>query len=169
MALSKTEESEQLCRIGTPAGPAGTDPPVLTSNAIAPLADEFGRLIVLVDGSSGSNAPRFFSTGGVRVTQEYIGNPFQAKTLIQLAGYNADPVNDLFVQIHEENFSPILNGHVPLVVIPVPKDFATFSYGLTVKVTDPLNFLIAAISTTELTFTAPPSDFLWFSAMFYTV
>jgi hypothetical protein len=168
MTISKTEQSEQICRIGTPAGFGSVDPPALTRFAIAPLADEYGRLIVVTDGPSGASTARFFSTGGNRVTQEYIGNPFQAKKVIQVAGYNADPVNDLFVQIHEENFFPILNGAVPVVVIPVPKGFSTFSYGLTVSVTDPLNFLIVAISTTELTFTAPPNDFLWFSAMYFT-
>jgi hypothetical protein len=167
MPLSKSELSEQICRIGEPGGPGGI--PSLTDGAIAPLADEFGRLITVADsgGVPGTTSPIFYSTGGSRVTQAAVGTPSQAKRLSQVAGYNADTVQ-LFVQIHEVAASPIVNGAVPVVIIPVPGLFGTFSYGLLVSVVNPAHFFVVAISTTELTFTAPVSDFLWFSAMYFT-
>lgn len=46
--MQKGTQNANLARVGVPGGP--TDPPTLTAGAQAPLLDQFGRLIIVIDG-----------------------------------------------------------------------------------------------------------------------
>jgi hypothetical protein len=165
--ITKTEASEQLCRVGAPAALTNSGLPDLINQATAPLADQFGRLIVIVDEPgltlAGNKPVRFATSGASRVTQ--FATPQTTVELVQVAGYNAS-TGLLFVQIWESPVFDTVNSFSVLrVVIPVPGNFSTFSYGLSVinslaqpNLSGP-RFIIA-ISTSELTFTAPASDFM---------
>lgn len=83
-----------------------------------------------------------------------------------VAGYNSDPTATdlLYVQLHDAS-AAIAPGTVPEVVIPVYGGKTPYSYGLE------LDFaigLVIALSTTELTFTAPASNWLAFSCVYRT-
>lgn len=147
----KSEWSEQICRIGVPgntfAFPDGH--PQTLSNAVAPLADEYGRLIVVPDGGPATATPLFFSTEGTLVDQKVLFLQ-QAKRLIQLAGFNNDTVTR-YVQVYDQVGPVIDNSSPPLVIIPVPGG-GTFSYGLTFLCSN--GVLAVGLSTVATSYTS---------------
>lgn len=143
----KSEWSEQLCRVGVPgntfAFPSG-DPQVLSSG-IAPLADDFGRLIVVADGGPLTATPLFFSTEGTLVDEQSLFLQ-SAHRLIQLAGFNNDSVTR-YVQVYDQaGGGGIDNSVPPKVIIPVPSG-GTFSYGLSFLCNDTMHIGLSTVPT----------------------
>lgn len=100
-------------------------------------------------------------SGGVLVTQAVIAAvPCELEAVV---GYNSDPtVSDLlYVQLHNAAVA-IAPGAVPAVVIPVG---GTLPYSLAMELRFSAGIVIA-LSTTELTFTAPASPWLAYSAIY---
>jgi hypothetical protein len=165
--IPKNSQSEQLCRVGTPAaaisGGAGT--PDLLDTATSPLADQYGRLIVVLDSADPSSAglykaERFLTSGASFVSQ--IATIVQSTILTQVAGYNAG-TDAAFLQIWETDGFDVVNGFATLVaVFQVPGNRTTFSYGVQVVHTAPgagSRFIIG-LSSDEFTMVELPAPVL---------
>jgi len=148
--MQKSEWSEQICRIGVPGNtfdlPDGT--PQVLSDCISPLADRYGRLIVVPDGGPATATPLFFSTQGTLVDQKVLFVE-SAKRLMQLAGFN-NSNQTRYVQVYDQAGPVIDNSVPPLVIIPVPAG-GTFSYGLSFLCS---NVLAVGLSTVATSYTS---------------
>ena len=105
-------------------------------------------------------------SGGVLITQQTIVSisPTSVVLLQVVAGYVADPnpANLYYVQLHDVD-AVVNPGDVPKVVIPVYGGMLTYSYAVETEFNS--GALQIALSTTQLTFTAPASDLLAFNAV----
>jgi hypothetical protein len=127
-----------------------------------PLCDREGRLLVRTIPWTPGFDPQTLQalSGGALVSETHI--QAGAVKLVALAGFNADALNFLYVQIHDIAAGPIPPGNIPDVIIPVPA-LSAFSYSLPIEFGSGLGL---AISTTPLTYTAPAAPALSFSILY---
>jgi hypothetical protein len=119
---------------------------------------------IIVGGTPAFDGP-YIRNGfnGVLVTQAEIANDPNPILCQGVAGYVADanPANLYFVQLHDLGV-PVSPGDIPKVVIPVYGGYSTFSYAIETEFNN--GGWQIALSTTQLTFTAPASDMLaWYA------
>lgn len=155
-----TLTNDGFARVGTAAGT--TFNVRLEEQQQKLLCDGYGKLFVIPVG--GVPIPGFaneihYASGGTLITQVLLtpAGVATAAYIIGVTGYNSHPTDTLYVQIHDTSAAAIVLGAVPEIIIPVPGNKIAFSYGLQHLLSD--GFLIA-ISTTELTFTAPAAAYL---------
>lgn len=126
-----------------------------------PLCDPSGQLWVLASSVVPGFSPLIEQalSGGSFVSTALI-SPTAAQN-VAFAGFNSNPTDLMYVQIHDRTTIPVL-GTVPDIIIPVPS-LGAFSYSL------PISFsagIAIGISTTALTFTAAGSPYMSYSILF---
>jgi len=157
----KTEESEQLCR----ASVSGIKD-ISAVEGVSPLADDHGRLwvrpiSVIPPAFDLFKHQKSSPPGGVLVQSDNVTSFGLPAQIINISGYNANPSN-LFVQIFDSLF--VNPGDTPVITIPVPGNFSSFSYGAPFVC---LNGISIAISLTSLTYTVVVTPSLSYVAVFY--
>lgn len=170
MAAPKDELNSQFGRTADAAGnslPNPLDP--LANRGLAPLVDSNGRLIVrLADAGGLIDLGVFteFTSGGAR--SPTAGVTVAAVPLIRLEsiwGYNANAVPaQFFLHIYDIIAPPTPGVSVPVYIVPVPGNFATFSFSERISLAS--GYTVAA-SITEFLFTPLLAADLWFATTFY--
>jgi hypothetical protein len=162
MPLKKSHLSEQLCRISLTGLKEDTD-----INAIAPLADDNGRVyvlstpaVLLPDGSAIATTLNQTRSNALLIQRNISLDP---AILLQCFGYNSNAAQR-YVQLFDIA-GPVVNGAVPEITIPVPGGNSNFSVSPQWSFQ---NGITIAISTTGPTLTLSATNDLWFNAQFLT-
>lgn len=128
---------------------------------IVQVIDPIPFSVVVVPDVDFTRKRRALSNG--LVTQQLVNDTECLLTLV--GGYNSDvaPGSTSYVQLHDTNV-PLVGGEIPIVIIPVSGGKISYSYGIETLFSIGI---VIAMSTTELTFTAPASDLLFFNMIYY--
>lgn len=148
-AFQNTPNNSDFARVAENDGsvPAG----VIRSagNQVKPLADGYGRLFVNAIPYPNPLPVEHQVTAGTSAAFASLLISATPAQLVVVSGYNADPANDLYVQLF--NLAALPPGVAnPLVIIPVPSG-QPFSYSI------PVSFSVGiciGISSTPFTFTS---------------
>ncbi len=169
-APQKSLENTQFGRTSDSAGNSVPAPFALSFNqGLAPLVDDNGRLITrLADQNGFIDIGTFneFTSGAAR--SPTAGVTVEAVPLVRLEsiwGYNANVVPTLFfLHIYDIIAPPTPGVSTPVYVVPVPGNFATFSFSERISFAS--GYTVAA-SSTEFLFTPLIAADLWFATTYY--
>jgi hypothetical protein len=160
----------QWGRVSSALGNSIPDPIATSSNqSAAPLVDNNGRVITrLADENGFIDIGTFteFTSGAAR--SPTAGVTVEAVPLVRLEsiwGYNGNLVPTLFfLHIYDIIAPPTPGLSTPLYIVPVPGNFATFSFSERISLSS--GYTVAA-SSTEFIFTPLAAADLWFATTYY--
>jgi hypothetical protein len=136
---------------GTPSGFEG-------GNAMPVAVDQYGRIITVDSGGGSGGASTFFS--GVGTAYEYLvgGAANIVEVVTAFSGVNGADL-PLFAQLYSSASNPLDGVTAPLISIPVPADFGTFTLGGSFSIPiESGEYCIAAISGQPYSWEAPDDN-----------
>ncbi len=171
---TKSSESEQLCRIGFPGG-AGSPTPAATktTQATSPLADQYGRLIVVVDGTvatTGGSGPvttdHYLAKYAGLTSNQFpipVPTPGLIAAITKLVGFNGTGI-PCWIQIHDSPVFPLDGTTEASFSQAVAANYGTFDIGISVSDID--NICVIALSSNPVAFIEPPVVGLGFACRY---